>query len=142
MDAKKSTDRPPWTGEKLSKIDWSKPIRLAGGSEYPATVDLVCSHSGNRLVSWRCAVQECRAFVMADGRLLSTLHNGAGASQGRFVENVPEEPKDHLVLIKPFEDEDWELSDRPRGNLFTKEHANEMLRNIGGKACIIVKVPV
>lgn len=86
----------------MTIIDWTKPINIVkhGQHLFPATV--LATDYGNRLIAWEGPAGVGHAFVDRDGRLIATLHNGApcytGEKDTQFVANVPEEPKDTLIL--------------------------------------------
>ncbi len=76
-------------------VDWKKPLRVGN---YPAT--LVREDMGNYHITWDTRGNgRGDAFVDARGELLATLHAGRSRGMSPFVENVPEEPKNCIVML-------------------------------------------
>lgn len=121
-------------------IYWNKPLRTIPSGK-PATTGIV---GGVRVLTWG---SESGVSVDYHGRTISTHVflecDGREKLVERgttIVENVPEEPRDHIVIRKS--NGMWHIQDGPHGRLFAKSQTESMI-NMGG-ACnfVAVKVPV
>lgn len=82
-------------------IDWNKPLRTVT-EHYPVNVLYVSEIEKNRLISWPISVDNIGyAFVSNGGKTAVTLNKlkRNGIFEGStLVENVPEEPRDYMVM--------------------------------------------
>lgn len=128
-------------------IDWTKPIRVG---IYPATV--VREDYGNRHIIWDTLGNgRADAFVDSHGNLIATLHDGC-SKQAPFVENVPEEPKNCIVLIKAYDGSWFAHRDHHHRNIAdafysfpvsrTEAETIRSMRTASHLTSVIVEVPV
>ena len=120
-------------------IDWKKPLRTTMCHQ---DINVVADwNRGNRLISWKETSNskgDLFAIVNSRGGLIATLHHGSHCS-AEFIENVPEEPRDHLFIAKG-ENGKWTLTEGSDGQLFTQAHATAMTRMVGDKNSVALKV--
>jgi len=119
----------------MKQIDFAKPLRLNYNGQ------------GNEVE----VVKEGVTLVRIKGSLFAVDEHGVIQQTGRLregvtsfmVENVPEEPKDHLHLYRR-EGGEWKIDGAPQ--LMTKEYAEDLsrgwARHAGAKNTVVVKVPV
>jgi hypothetical protein len=115
-------------------IDWNKPLRLVNHPYYSKCADtpvhVLVERGGNRLIEWQTDSypKGTNAFVDEEGKLIATLHSGnpGFASDGRvFVENVPEEPEDTILLYKLKTADHWkaDFDGKPHTRSYCEKHS-------------------
>lgn len=132
----------------MSKIDWKKPLRTVDWEMAKRTTgrqpEVYTFKSGSQRVVWvddRVYPVDAQGCCTADVGYPGFRKCEVGDP---IVENVPEEPKDHLHLYRR-EGEEWKI-DFGSGQLYTKEYAENLSRgwayHAGAKNTVVVKVPV
>jgi transposase len=87
---------------------------------------LTKDEAGNRLIEWQSdSGKNLHAFVRADGRLIASMHGGASMSQTVFVENIPEEPEDTILLYKLKTGDRWiaDFDGKPHTRSYCEKHS-------------------
>jgi hypothetical protein len=129
-------------------IDWNKPLQTTN-KKYKVEVVRVDPFELNRaLVSWKCGTDDphdlAHAFVNNRGELLATLHGGV-FHQENFIENIPEEPRNRILLVKDDSDGGWRTHTFDKFNgkpLFTETEAQDNYKKYAARYdAIIVTVP-
>lgn len=123
-------------------IDWTKPIRWTkawqGSTDAELNLHVVAHSRSEAVVAWGCN-KDNLTFDVVD---MKGRRNG-----DPFVENVPEEPKDHLCLWCSLDGE-WHFgkvsfADYPRVTPVTKAEAEAwQARGCESQKRVIVKVAV
>ncbi len=88
-------------------IDWSKPIRTVIGN-VQLTIISYCSNT-NRFVTWGEEPNKFYAFVRTNGSLIASLHGNVPNCHVQFVENIPKEPRNTLIVGKNLEISGWNI---------------------------------
>jgi len=124
----------------MSKIDWNKPLRFTS-ARHIANPTVVARADGQRavIIKYGLARSDNKPYYQAVDPDTGVSLNGGSYS----VENVPEEPKDQLLVYKRAAG-DWAISTRSP-NPTTKSDAevrNARYTAMTGRPTMAVKVPV
>ena len=115
-------------------INWNKPIRLVQSMRDNSPVHVSCEENNNRLIYWYSENHKVHhAMVTADGRLISTLSAGRNNPPDVFIENIPEEPKNCLVLEEL--KDGWYLQTK---HPMTKTEAEILRKRLDGSGLTII----
>lgn len=124
---------------RMKPIDFSKPLRT---TTVGYSVEVI--KEGVTLVQWYTSDgRRMRAAVDEKGELQPT---GDWTNSSFRVENVPEPKREYLHLYQVVRRGEWRIDVGGKGQLFTKEEAENESRNwarhAGAKNTVVVKVPV
>lgn len=122
----------------MSKIDWTKPLRT---NVSHCQVRAAVHPHGNRVIAyWYNSAGEWSegVFDKFTGAVLYTEFAGKRDRGTVMIENVPEEPKDHIRLFKT--SNGWYVDNNSGSQLQTKSFWENPLN--GAYPGVVVKVPV
>lgn len=109
-------------------IDWNKPLRTKGNQFKARLVDLPnrsnVTNFGNRIVEFHNGYGWYITVVDGNGRCID--ENGWNVSH-YDLENVPEEPKDTLYLIRRHGSNKWKIDNE--GNPMSRSQAEELKKH-------------